>query len=147
MSVSSPAPEEARDLIHFPEGLLGLPRWNHYRILESEGLRPLRLLQAADPPNIAFPVLDPVIFVPEYTVPIDEDLSRRLGGRAGEPLLVLALVNVPTEGEATANLRAPLIIHPQTMVGIQHIFDSSQWPLAFPCLTAGRKNAAAPCSS
>jgi flagellar assembly factor FliW len=45
----------------------------------------------------------------------------RLSAHEREPLLWLALVAANEDGTATANLRAPVVINPGTMRGIQVI--------------------------
>jgi len=47
-----------------------------------------------------------------------------------EPLLWLAIVTI-TEKEATANLRAPVVINPSKMIGCQLIRDNDQYPVRF----------------
>ena len=51
------------------------------------------------------------------------------------PLLWLAIVSVTDTG-ATANLRAPIVINPQSMRGLQLLPAASEQPLAFALTSA-----------
>ena len=64
-------------------------------------------------------IIDPSRVVPGYAArPTPGDL-RRLEASDGAALLWLALVAVETDGTVVANLRAPIVINPDRMIGLQ----------------------------
>jgi flagellar assembly factor FliW len=59
------------------------------------------------------------------------DLAR-LGANVDTVLLWLALVSFDDDGQAYANLRAPIVINPERMLGYQVMPHNSLYPLRQP---------------
>ena len=55
---------------------------------------------------------------PDYSCRLDDLQRRRLGATLDTPLLWLAIVRV-ADGGSTVNLRAPLVVNPERMRGLQ----------------------------
>jgi flagellar assembly factor FliW len=53
----------------------------------------------------------------------------RLGAEPRTPLLWLVLITMHPDGSATVNLKAPLVINPGTMRGLQLIAPDSPYPI------------------
>ena len=68
----------------------------------------------------------------EYPLALDRTDLQRLGAQADRPLVWLALVAAKPDGTATVNLRAPLVINPESMRGIQLLPDQSTYPMDHP---------------
>ena len=70
---------------------------------------------------------------PQALGPADRE---KLDAADGEPLLWLSIVRVDTDagGRAFANLRAPLVINPRRMLGLQVVSDDDQLSLNHPLL-------------
>ena len=60
----------------------------------------------------------------------------RLEARDGEALLWLSLVSTQADGQATVNLRAPIVINPRSMRGIQLVSSDAAYALDHPLLAA-----------
>ena len=114
------APEE---IIHFPEGLVGLPG-HDYVVVVHDPESPFCWLQSAEDPDLALPVTDPWRFFPSYVVDVP----------AAEPASdVRVWVTVRASSkleEFSANLRAPLLVHEST--GHQVINEAPEAPVRAP---------------
>ncbi len=122
----------SRHVVSFPQGLPGFEQCQHFVVVESPDLHPLRCLQAVTGPRATFVAIDPGLVVPGYRVPISETERARLKASQDDPLVSLALVTVAEDGTATVNLRAPVVINPSQMIGCQILPDDSTYSLRHP---------------
>jgi flagellar assembly factor FliW len=128
--MNTPAPDS---VVIFPDGLPGFESCRRFVLMSSSALEPFTVIQGLDgaaPP--AFVAVDPQRVDKTYVAPLAGTDLERLDADAGHPLLWLALVASKPDGTATVNLRAPLVINPQSMRGIQLVSEQSAWPLDHP---------------
>jgi len=120
------------DVVRFPQGLPGFERCQHFVVVDSPDLAPLRCLRAVSGPPATFVAIDPNLVVPGYAVTISENERTRLGANRGDEVLLLAIVTIGTDGTATVNLRAPIAINPSRMVGCQIVPDAGAYLIRHP---------------
>lgn len=106
------------DVVTFAHGLPGFEKCRRFVIVSAPSLDPFTCLHGIDAPEPSFLTLDPHRVVPGYQVPLGEGDRHRLGAGAGESLVWLAIVHVD-EQAARVNLRAPVVINPRRMRGLQ----------------------------
>lgn len=117
-------------LLIFPEGLVGFPEHHRYVLLDIEGQEPFRWLQSLEEPGLAFVILDPRLFKPDYEVPINAGELEALEIADPSRALVLTIVTVPPDNplEMTANLLGPLLINPERGLARQLVLAGSGHP-------------------
>ncbi|MGE0444585.1 MAG: flagellar assembly protein FliW [Vicinamibacterales bacterium] len=115
--------------IGFPAGLPGFEACRRFVLLEPDAGGPVRCLQSIDGPSASFLVMDPRAIEPAYDVPLTAADRQRLGEAGTGALVWLAFVATESDGAITANLRAPVVINPATMTGVQVIPHDSPYPL------------------
>jgi flagellar assembly factor FliW len=93
---------------------------------QDNGLRYLRSVQG---PSASFLVIDPRDVLPGYRCELTHGDRERLHAQDGTPLLWLVLITVETDGAVVANLRAPVVINPERMIGAQVIPHHCLYPL------------------
>jgi flagellar assembly factor FliW len=108
----------AGDAITLAEPLPGFDGCRRFLLLTSPSVEPLMCLQGLDGEQPAFLAIDPRVVDPHYACGLDDLQRQRLGATSDAPLLWLAIVCVGETG-ATVNLRAPLVINPDRMRGLQ----------------------------
>ena len=123
------------DLLHFPQGLPGFEHCQRFILLSSDEIRPLQCLHAVDGPPASFLVLDPRLVLPAYRCVLRDADRAALNATTGAPLVWLALVTVAQDGAATVNLRAPIVINPAGMIGLQVVPQDSLYPLRHQLVT------------
>ena len=133
-SATNPDDSSAEPLIvEFPSGIPGFETCHRFVLVSSPELAPLACLRSLDPPEASFLTVDPRLLDPSYDLTLREFERARLGA-GDEPLLWLALVTV-IDGDASANLRAPIVINPQRMIGRQVLPDDGLYPVRHPLTT------------
>ena len=128
------------DVVHFPEGIPGFEACRRYAVVTAPTLEPFCSLQGQGTDAPAFVTIDPRRLTPDFECVLDATDRARLllsddDGPDSAPLLWLSIVTV-TDAGATANLRAPIVINPQSMRGVQLLPAASSQPLAFALLPA-----------
>lgn len=120
-------------VLTFPSGILGFPDCRRYVILDHDTDAPFKWLQSLDEPGLAFVILDPAYFHPEYDVPVPHEALLEVDGKDNEELIASVLLTIPSNDPTgiTANLRGPLLMNPRTKLCKQLILSDS-YPTRFP---------------
>jgi flagellar assembly factor FliW len=110
-------------VITLPDGVLGFERCRRYVVVQQGDTTQFKWLQALDDGTVAFPVIDPWQFKPDYAPTLSDADAAQLELGNGTPQLVFAIVTVPRENPRamTANLLAPVVINARTRQGKQVI--------------------------
>ena len=121
------------DILHFPAGLPGFENVKKYTLLGRQETDALFFwLQSIDDPNLAFVVTDPFSINPEYFEDVDDAETEELQIKDAEDVLTLAIVTVPENVKnATANLKAPVLINLQNNKGKQIIMKNETFPVKY----------------
>lgn len=106
-------------VISFPAGLPGFEACHSFVVVSSPDMAPLQQLRAVSGPAASFITIDPKRVLPTYRCELSESDRNRLAATEGSVLLWLAIVAVDADGMASVNLRAPIVINPETMIGCQ----------------------------
>ena len=97
--------------------------------------QPFYWLQALDLVKVAFVLINPVIFRPDYTVEVPPEELEEIGIDSFDKMLSFAIVTIPQNPtEMTANLQGPIIINKENRVGRQSISTNSKWEVRHPIL-------------
>jgi len=108
-------------VIAFADGLPGFEQQRRFVLLTGPSFEPFTILRGLGPDAPSFATIDPRTVVPEYAPRVSPQDLVRLNASAGDPLVWLAIVSLDASGEATANLRAPVLISPASLRGVQLI--------------------------
>jgi flagellar assembly factor FliW len=121
----------AADVVTLPDGVPGFERCRRFVLAALPGIAPFTCVQGLDEPRPSFLAIDPRLVVEGYAQPLSDADRGRLAAAAGDPLVWLSLVQIDGE-RATVNLRAPIIINPRRMVGLQMIPFESAYAIDHP---------------
>lgn len=122
-------------LITFPDGLLGFENLTRYAILEHDSGTPFKWLQSVDEPDLAFVIVDPYEFKPDYAVELGRDDVVKLGLKEPGAAAVYVLVVIPNNPAAmTANLQGPLVLNSERRVGRQVVLADGRYSTRQPIL-------------
>ena len=125
---------DERQKLHFTYGILGFENLKSYVLLDAVQ-QPFYWLQSLDVVEIAFVLIDPRIFQPEYTLEINQEEMEEIGLTGDENLLFFSIVTIPDDPmDMTANLRGPIIINKANKMARQSITTNPRWQVRHPIL-------------
>ena len=118
---------DERQKIVFPQGLFGFENLKDYILLDAER-QPFYWLQSIDAEEVAFVLVNPFLFRPDFEVNISNEELAEIGIHFPEKALILSIVTIPPDGSPmTANLQGPLIINRDTRTGKQAVLSDTRW--------------------
>ena len=118
---------DEKQKIVFPEGLFGFEDYNAYVLLDAEH-QPFYWLQSIDDKEIAFVLINPFLFRPDYEANISNEELEEIGVTSPEKALIFTIVTIPPDGSPmTANLQGPIVINRDNMTGKQAILSDARW--------------------
>lgn len=121
--------------LFFEEGLPGFPDMQFFTINKAETNAPFYQLISTEDESIGFWLVDPFVFFPEYQFILPEYAKASLRLEGEEPsVAVLNIITLREEGQITINLKAPLVISPETRMAKQVILNEENYSLRHPLL-------------
>jgi len=120
----------AESVIHFPIGVVGFPKHKAFVMLEYKP--PFSWLHSIEDPNLAFVVVDGLLFGDEYHLdpPIGD---REIDLREDDEYAILVIVTVrPNPKDTTANLKAPIFVNLRNRKAVQVIYDNPTFTTRHP---------------
>ncbi len=116
------------DIITLPEGLVGFPELTRYVILDHDTDSPFKWLQSVDDGTMAFVIISPLTFRPDYTVEVSEEEIGSLTLESADDAVISVIVTIPMDPKKmSANLKAPLIFNLKNRRGKQVIVKDPQY--------------------
>jgi flagellar assembly factor FliW len=119
---------KTEDLIELPLGLIGFPELKRYVLLDHDKESPFKWLQSLDDGAIAFVLINPLLFKPDYTVEVAEAEVQDLELKAEEDAVISVIITIPSNPQnMTANLKAPLVFNLGNRKGKQLVLGNSAY--------------------
>lgn len=127
---------DKKQLVTFPEGLLGFEKYTKFALIDSE-YEPFIWLQSTEESNLAFLMIDPFLICSDYEADIDDSALRNIGVDSAEDIIIMTLVTIPKDGSAiTANFLGPVVINKKNRKCLQVILNDSRWTTKFDIVKA-----------
>ena len=118
---------DQRQVIRFPQGILGFEDLREFALLDATQ-PPFYWLQSLESVEVAFVLIDPLVFRPDYAPAVDPEELSEIGILGPDDMLVFVIVTIPeNSSRMTANLQGPLILNKRTHVGRQSISGDPRW--------------------
>lgn len=128
------------DIIVVKGGPLGFAKLERFLLIQHKDESVFHWLQSVDDPDVAFLVLDPACFRPDYAPPMPEQIVTDLELTEETPRAVLTIVSIPPgkPQEMTANLAGPIVINVEKRIARQVVVDEPEWSTKHPILAEMR---------
>lgn len=126
---------DGQKLIQFPEGIIGFEQLKRFLLIHDTEKADSRIiwLQSIDEPAFALPVIDPLFIKEDYNPVIEDELLNKIGEIKDNELLVLVIMKVPSDiTQMTVNLKAPVVINPNTRMGCQILAENEEYMIRYP---------------
>jgi flagellar assembly factor FliW len=124
-------------VITFARGILGFPKHKGFVLIQPEADATFYWLQSVDAADLAFVVTDPLLFVPDYQVPLREETRQELSLADLSEANVLVIVNKVGD-TLTANLQGPLVIHATSRAAAQVVISEKKYQTRHPIMQLQR---------
>ena len=115
------------DVVVFNDGLLGFENLKKYFVVDPGDSTLILWLQSIDDEKVAFPIIEPKIFKPDYVAKL---LPADLNGLELDSLQnakLYSILTIPANvQEMSANLKAPIVINSAKKVGKQIVLADSK---------------------
>ena len=116
------------DSIELPSGLIGFPELKNYVLLDHDKESPFKWLQSLNDGAIAFVLLNPLLFKPDYVVEVSEAEVADLELKSDDDAVISTIITMPSNPQhMTANLKAPLIFNLANRRGKQIILSTTEY--------------------
>lgn len=125
-----------KDIITFPEGLLGFPDQTRYVLLEEKMAGPFLTLQSLDNPNSSFILINPALVDKNYELDIDiKGLKQLECEEITDSLTIHCVVCIGyIIKDTTANLQGPIIINNKNNIGAQFVRADDKYSTSEPII-------------
>jgi flagellar assembly factor FliW len=118
------------ETIEVPQGILGFPEYKKYCLVDPGDDTLILWLQSLDNPDVAFPMLEPKIFRPDYSARLSAAELRELKLENINQSAVFSILTIPEDvTQMTANLKAPLVINLKQQVAKQVVLQENEYSI------------------
>ncbi len=115
------------DIINFSEGLLGFESLSKFFVVDPGDSTLILWLQSVENPSIAFPIIEPKIFKPDY-------IAKLLPGDMNSVELenladakIYSILTIPSDiTNMSANLKAPVVINNDKKIAKQIVLQDNK---------------------
>ncbi|MBW1672327.1 MAG: flagellar assembly protein FliW [Deltaproteobacteria bacterium] len=127
---------EEEKIITMLFGMLGFPDVKRFVILQHKDNSPFFWYQSVDDPMLAFVIMSPFLFKPDYNVDV-ENVLKEMSWNEEEKrnnLELYVVVNIPkgAPDKMTANLIGPILINNKIHQAVQMVISDSPYTHKFP---------------
>jgi flagellar assembly factor FliW len=120
--------------LRFVDALPGFPELDDFTLSAIDDRGVLYSLRADDAPDLRLVLTPPGVFFADYAPEVPDAVGAALGS---DELDVYVVVTLPSGlADATANLRAPVVVARTTARAMQVILDDEQLPMHRPLIGA-----------
>ena len=119
-------------VVRFPEGLIGFEQLRDFLVMPNEKDDVLFCLQSVEEGHLAFLLVNPALFFPDYQVVPSPMVREKLGIEADDQYFVLTTITFHQDESITLNLLAPVIYTPKTDRAVQIVLDGSEYQAKTP---------------
>lgn len=121
------------DVLNFPEGLLGFADLRSFVLLDDPNDEIFAWLQSCESPQVAFPVLEPELFMSQYKVNLTKGDLEGLKMTAQEKARYFSIITIPDDPTMmTANLKAPVVVNVEKRTARQCVLQDNNLAIREP---------------
>ena len=118
---------DKKDIISFKEGLLGFEQLKKFFIVDPGDQTLILWLQSVEDEKTAFPIIEPKIFKPDYTIRLLPMELASVNIETVNEASIYAILTIPkTVTDMSANLKAPIIINNESKEARQIVLQDNK---------------------
>lgn len=117
-------------IITMPKPVLGFEQLERYCIIERDDCEPFLWYQSIDDPNVAFMIVNPIVFCPEYRIEVNPRELDELKIGDVSTVETYAIVTIPKDPtQVSINLQGPILINTETRLAKQLVLVNSEYKI------------------
>lgn len=116
---------DPKKVVHFPEGLIGFEQLRDFIVMPTKNDGVLFCFQSVEEPHVAFLLINPALFFPDYRVDARTDIREKLGIGKKDIHFILSTITFHQDNNVTLNLLAPVLYAPKTDRAVQIVLENS----------------------
>ena len=118
---------DPRDVLTFSEGILGFENLTRFFIVDPDDQTLIMWLQSFEDGSVAFPIIEPQVFQPKYTVDLLPSELRSLELEDMKNTKTYVILTIPQRVvEMSANLKAPILINSSKNIARQIVLQDNK---------------------
>jgi len=115
------------DVINFSEGLLGFEKLNQFFVVDPGDSTLILWLQSIEDEKIAFPIIEPKIFKPDYVAKLLPADMNSVSLESISDAKIYSILTIPSNiTEMSANLKAPIVINNNKKIAKQIVLQDNK---------------------
>jgi flagellar assembly factor FliW len=115
-------------LIKMQKPILGFERLSVYCLVEEEEFRPFLWLQSIEDPSVAFIVVNPLVFFPDYRIEVHSNELAELMISRPDRVETYVVVTLPKDAtRMSADLQGPVLINTENNRAKQLVLVNSDY--------------------
>ncbi len=119
---------QQEDIIQFQAGIPGFEQHKQFVLVKIPEYLPFEWLVCTDGSKLRFAIINPMLFLPDYSPNITKEQLADLQFEKPEDILLYSIVTIrDNPAESTANLIGPLFINRTKRLGKQVIIDDDRY--------------------
>lgn len=119
------------ETINFHFGIPGFENLKKFSMISRADTEPIKWLVSLEDENVALPIVDPWLILPDYAFDLDDEALEFLGKPLKENLLIMSVIDLHSEN-VSVNLMAPIVVNIEKALGIQFITNDTGYSAKHP---------------
>lgn len=114
-------------IIQMTKPVLGFEEYRRYVLVETQDFEPFKWFQSVDNPDLAFVIVNPLMFFPDYALEVNPKEIEELDIADVADIVTYTIVTIPSDyRRMTANLQGPILINTRTRLAKQLVMVNSR---------------------
>ncbi|MBF0297292.1 MAG: flagellar assembly protein FliW [Oligoflexia bacterium] len=123
---------DSKDILNFPEGVLGFEHLKKFFVVDPGDNTLILWLQSISDESVAFPIIEPKIFRPDYLIKLLPAELHSLQLESLDDARVYCILTIPSDiTKMSANLKAPVVINNKNNLSRQIVLQDNKLPVRF----------------
>ncbi len=132
-------------IITMKRPILGFEHLETFCLIERDDVQPFLWLHSTEDPAVAFIVMNPAVFFPDYRIVVNPKEIAELKIKRLEAVETYVIVTVPDDpSQMTANLQGPVLINTDNCLAKQLVLVNSDYRVKHSVMDAAEAVCASP---
>lgn len=119
-----------KDIVEFDEGIPGFSDMHKFAVINDSNNTFISYMQSLDEESVCFIMMPPILVDKEYDIELSDSTVKKLKIEKPEDAKLYAILSIPSSfKDATANLKAPIVVNTNNNKAVQEILDDERYSI------------------